>query len=217
MRSGFDRAMLSGVAAALALGAGKASADGGAVDPSYGRVDGDVGVVFGVGGVVAPRGPRAEVDLRLRYLETAGVFATYEDAAVLGSASEPQRVLVAGLELRPLFLFRWLQGHEARRARFDLSLDSIGFELGALFEQPARADFGSRAGIEVGLGIELPIVESVTGPWIGVRGALRWSEVALASGAVSDAGDRQAVVALTLAWHQILDAHIVDVGDRAPR
>jgi hypothetical protein len=217
MRSGSDRVTLAGVAGALALRAANASASGESVDTTYGRVDGDVGVVVGAGGVVAPRGPRAEAELRLRYLETAGLFAAYEDADVLGSASEPRRVLLMGVELRPLFLFRWLQGHETRRAWLDLALDSIGLELGALVQQPAGAESASQLGLDVGLGIELPILERATGPWIGVRGALRWGEASLGSGVVRDADDRQVVVVVTLAWHQILTAHLVDWGDRAPR
>jgi hypothetical protein len=217
MRSGTDRVTPAGIAAAFALWAGTSWADSGTFDPSYGRVDGDVDVVFAVGGVLAPRGWRGEAELRLRYLETVGLFATYEDAAVLGSASVPQRSLAAGLELRPLFLFRWLKGHETQMPWFDLAVDSIGLELGAIFEQPTGAPFASQRGLEVGLGVELPIVENATGPWIGVRGALRWSESALASAVVDNADDRQAILAVTLAWHQIVGTHVVDIGDRAPR
>src|ERR1700682_6419524 len=109
MRSDIERVVFAGVGAALALCAHRASAGGGMVDTSYGRVAGDVAAALGVGAVVAPRGPRAEAELRLRYLETVGIFATLEDAGILASASEPQRVFVTGLELRPVFLFRWLK------------------------------------------------------------------------------------------------------------
>jgi hypothetical protein len=216
MRSASERALLAGIAATLALWARSASADGGTVDPSYGRVEGDVALVFGMGAVFAPRGLRAVAEVRLRYLETAGLYATYEDANVLASAPEPQRLLATGLEVRPLFLFRWLEGYEGKRPWVDLALDSIGLELGALLEQPTGADFASRRGIEVGLGVELPLAARATGLWIRVRGGLRWSERALASGVVDGADDRQAVIAITLAWHQIVQAHMVDVGDRPP-
>jgi hypothetical protein len=225
MLSGFDRgavafgaaAMGVSLAMAVVLGARSARGDTAAVDPSYGRIDGDLGVVVGVGGVVVARGVRAGAEVRLRYLETAGLFATYEDGQVFGAALDPERVLAAGFEMRPLFLFRWLQGHELRRARLDLALDSIGLELGALLEQPRDRGFASRAGFEVGLGVELPILERVNGPWIAVRAALRWSEVALGPGILQGANDRDAVLAITLGWHQILAAHVVDSGDRAPR
>jgi hypothetical protein len=216
MRSVFDRRTASAaLAAAVTLLASRPRADDRAIDPAYGRVDGDIGVVLGVGGAVAPRGPRAEAEVRLRYLETAGLFATYE-AGVLGSASEPQRVFTGGLELRPLFLFRWLKGHETGHARFDLAVDSLGLELGAVVHEPQGTGLAWQGGFEVGLGVELPILERATGPWIGIRGLLRWSEAALASGIVSNADDRQAVLVVTLAWHQIVTWHVADLGDRGP-
>jgi hypothetical protein len=209
------RLACSAAAASLvALSAGDGWADRGRVDATYGRVDGDIGLVFGAGIVVAPRAPRAETEIRIRYLETAGLFATYEEGSAFGSASEPQRAVMMGLEVRPLFLVRWLRGHEFEQARADLTLDSIGFELGAFLQQPAGAGFASSRGMEVGVGIELPILERATGPWIGLRGTLRWSDATLASGFVEGADGRQATLTLTLAWHQILSTHIVDVGDR---
>jgi len=222
MPSGFERVAVAAVAAAVSLscGARAARADERPADPTYGRLEGDVGLVVGAGGVVASRGVRAGGEVRLRYLETAGLFVTYEDGRVFGAALEPESLLAAGLELRPLFLFRWLQGHESRRARLDLALDSIGLELGATVEQPSGGGFASRAGLEAGVGVELPIFAGANGPWIAVRGALRWSDVALggqASDALHGADDRDAVLAITLGWHQILTAHLVDAGDRAPR
>jgi hypothetical protein len=217
MRSGSDRIACAALAALLTLRARPAGAETPTVDSSYGRVDGDVTVAFGLGAVAAPRGARAGAELRLRYLESAGVFATYEEGGALGSPAAPTRVLATGVELRPLFLFRWLQGHEAEHPRFDLLVDSLGLELGAIFEQPAGDPQGWRRGIEVGLGVELPILERASGPWIGVRAALRWSDAALSSGTADDADDRQLIVAFTLSWHQLLTTHLVDLGDEAPR
>jgi hypothetical protein len=186
-------------------------------DGAYGRVGGDLTFVAGVGGVVAPRGPRAEGELRLRYLESAGIFAAYEDGASLGSAAEPARVVAVGAEVRPLFLFRWLTGGEARRARLDLVVDSLGLELGAVWSQPAGQGFASQAGVQAGLGLEVPLLLRATGPWLGLHGGLRWGDHALGTGVVESADDRSAFVAITLAWHQVVVAHVVDVGDRAPR
>jgi len=203
------------VAAGLVHGRDAKCAD--RVEPSYGRIDGDVTLVFAAGGVIADRGPRAEAELRLRYLESAGLFASYEDGPLVGASSKPPRVLAVGLELRPMFLFRWLEGLETDRARVDLALDSIGLELGVVFSQPSGAAFASRPGAQVGLGVELPIAANASGPWIGVHGGLRWSDTALASGVVQSVDDREAYLAITLAWHQVISAHVVDVGDRAPR
>jgi hypothetical protein len=192
-----------------------------AADPTsspYGRIEGDVTIVAGAGAVIAPRGPRLEAEVRFRYLDSAGIFAAYEDGTALGSDAEPRRVLIAGLELRPLFLLRWLRGmEETRRARLDLALDSVGIDLGAVLMEPAGATFGSRAGLQLGFGFELPIFADATGLWIGVHGGLRWSSEALANGATANADDRSAFLSLTLAWHQLVMAHLVDLGDEPVR
>jgi hypothetical protein len=202
-------------AALCAAVAAPAWADG--PEPSYGRVQGDLTLGAGLGAVVATGGVRTEGELRVRYLESAGLFVSYEDAAVAGSGAAVQRALAMGLEVRPLFLFRWLTGLETRRAGFDLFVDSFGLELGAFVLQPSGGDFASRSGAQVGLGLEFPVLAQATGPWVGLHAGLRWSEEALAWGAARDDADRSAFVAITLAWHQVVLAHIVDAGDRAPR
>jgi hypothetical protein len=178
----------------------------------YGRIGGDVTVAVGAGAVVASDGVRAAAEVRARYLDTAGVFVSYEDASLFGADTRPRRVLASGLELRPLFLYRWLRGQEIRDARLDLALDSFGLELGAAL----RPDDGSAA-LQVGLGLELPISGNAEGLWIALHGGARWSEEALALGAVRGPEDRELFVSVTLAWHQIFMTHLIDVGDRAPR
>jgi len=201
---------------ALALAASPASGDG-AVDPSYGRVQGDLTLVAGLGATVAEGGTRPEAELRVRYLESLGLFGMYEDGPLVGASSEPRRVLVGGLEVRPLFLYRWLEGKETQRAWLDLAIDSFGLELGAVAMQPSGLPFASRLGVQAGLGIEVPILPDATGPWIGLHGGLRWSEAELTTGTVNGSDDRSAYVSITLAWHQVVVAHVVDVGDEAPR
>ncbi len=197
--------------------AADARADVEPVDASYGRIDGDVTLLGGAGVVVAPRAPRLGAELRVRYLETAGLFATYEDAAFFGSEPEPRRALATGLELHPLFLARYLTGRESRRAFLDLALDSVGIEIGAFFAQPAGGSFGAQPGVQVGLGIELPLFARATGLWVGLHGGVRWSENALTTGTVDTVDDRSAYLSITLQWHQLFAAHVVDAGDRAPR
>src|SRR5438445_8399900 len=82
-----------------------ARAEGGP-DTSHGRVDGDLSASLGLGAAFGPRGPRGAADMRVRYLWTAGVFATYEDGPLFGSDAEPRRAFAFGAELRPLFLAR---------------------------------------------------------------------------------------------------------------
>ena len=186
-------------------------------DTTYGRLDGDVGFVVGAGITVAPRAPRASFDLRLRYLDSVGVFATYEDAPLIAQSSDPQRVIAVGAELRPLFLARWATGTEVHRDRLDLLIDSLGLELGVFFAQPAGGSFASRAGVQFGLGVELPILAQPSGPWIGVHGGVRWSEAAISGDSVTSPTDSGVFLSVTLAWHQLFLAHVVDVDDRAPR
>jgi hypothetical protein len=184
-------------------------------DPSYGRIDGDMSVVVGLGATIAPRGPRAAADLRFRYLDTAGVFTTYEDASIFGSDSDPKRVLAFGIELRPLFLYRWLKNKELGSPRLDLALDSLGFEIGPYFSQPVGAAFGAKPGLQVGLGLELPVLKQASGPWIGLHAGMRWSDAALGGEVLEGPVDRAAFFSITVAWHQFFGAHAVDVGDKA--
>jgi hypothetical protein len=186
-------------------------------DPTYGRINGDLTAAFGLGATVASQGVRAEAELRLRYLETAGAFVAYEDGGIIGSGADPVRVLAGGVELRPLFLFRWLRGHEVERATLDLVVDSVGLELGAIAVAPPAGASAWRSGLQAGLGLELPALARANGPWLGLHAGMRWSGDALATGAVPVAGDHSAFVAITLAWHQLFASHIVDLGDEAPR
>jgi hypothetical protein len=221
MRSAFERRGVRVCAVELLVAAGVLAhaADGRAAgsDATYGRVGGDVTLVAGVGVVAADGGPRGEAELRARYLQTAGLFASYEDAPLLGSSAEPRRVFAAGLEVRPLFLFRWLDGHQTSNAWFDLVVDSLGLELGATFEQPSGASFASRPGAQVGLGVEVPVLATATGPWIGLHGGIRWSDSALAGGAINGPDDRSLYLSITLAWHQVILLGVVDVGDGPAR
>ncbi len=186
-------------------------------DTTYGRVEGDVGIVAGVGVAVGPDSPRGALDLRFRYIETAGVFFSYEEGAIFGSGAEPVRVLAGGIELRPLFLGRWLKGLETGNARADLTIDSLGFELGGFFAQPQGEQFASRPGMQVGLGLEVPLLPRASGPWIGLHGGMRFSDAELGGKPSSDPADKAFFLAITLEWHQIAGTHSVDAFDRAPR
>ncbi len=186
-------------------------------DTSYGRIDGDLSASLALGATFGPRAPRAALDLRLRYLWTAGVFATYEDGPLLGSSSEPRRAFAGGIELRPLFLAKWLQGKETGNAYLDLTIDSLGLELGAVFLQPAGASFGSKPGLQAGLGLQVPIFPRATGPVIGLHGGARWSNAMLSGRDAESPSDRSLFFLLTVGWQQVFGAHVVDLGDRAPR
>lgn len=186
-------------------------------DTTYGRIDGDVGIVVGAGLAVGPDSPRGALDLRFRYIETAGIFFSYEDGAMFGGGAEPVRVLAGGIELRPLFVGRWLKGLELGNPRADLMIDSLGFELGGFFAQPQGEQFASRPGMQVGLGLEVPILPRASGPWVGLHGGMRFSDAELGGKPSSDPADKAFFLAITLEWHQIVGTHAVDALDRAPR
>ncbi len=186
-------------------------------DATYGRIDGDVAFVGGVGASFGPTAPRLALDLRIRYLDTVGVFVDYEDGPALHTTPDPLRVFSAGLELRPLFLARWLQLGDVHRGRVDLVVDSIGLELGAFFQQAEGTSFGQRPGLQLGLGVELPILPQATGPWIGLHGGVRWSDSTILGDAIQGPEDRSLYLAVTLSWHQLVLTHAVDAGDLPPR
>jgi hypothetical protein len=185
-------------------------------DTSYGRIDGDLSGSLGIGAAFGPRAPRAAVDLRLRYLWTAGVFATYEDGPLFGSGAEPRRAFATGIELRPFFVVRWLQGLETGNAYLDLTIDSLALEVGAVFVEPEGAKFGSRPGFQTGVGMQIPILPRVTGPTIGVHGGARWSDSALGGQIIEGPADRALFLLVTIGWQHVFGASIVDLGDRAP-
>jgi hypothetical protein len=169
-------------------------------------------LVLGVGATVASRAPRGTADLRLRYLDIVGLFGSYEDG--FGGASEPTRVIATGLELRPLFLGRWLKGMHSGSAFVDLTVDSFGFEVGAAFSQPKGSPFQSRPALQLGLGLEAPLFGRAEGLWLGAHGGARFGDRAFDASGVSSPLDRAGFVAFTIAYHVYVASHLVDAGDR---
>jgi hypothetical protein len=195
---------------------GDDSVRAGNVDTTYGRVDGDLGVSFGAGATFGPNAPRGTIELRLRYLDTVGIFGEYEDG-FSSTASNPRRVFGGGFEIRPLFLARWLKGGELGSPWPDLFIDSLGLELGTFFEQPVGEAVGNRPGLQASLGFEVPILPRPSGPWIGLHGGVRWSDATLEGASPTEPSNRSLFLAVTLAYHQIFPAHLVDALDVAPR
>jgi hypothetical protein len=185
-------------------------------DTTYGRIDGYVELVVGAGAVFGPGSPRAALDFRARYLQTAGLFLTYEDGATFGSSAETARVIAGGVEIRPLFVARWLEGHEWGSPRADLLLDSFGLELGGYFAQPHGGSFGDQPGLQAGLGLEIPVFARASGPWVGVHGGVRWSDTGLSGATQSGATDRAMYLSITLSWHQVVGDREVDLSTSPP-
>lgn len=184
-------------------------------DTAYGRIDGDLAASLALGMSVGSRDPRAAADVRLRYVSTVGLFTTYEDAAPFGAAADPHRLLVTGLELRPLFLVKWLRGVETANPWVDLTLDSLGLELGSLFF--LQSETRSHPGLQASLGFQVPVRPSASGPLVGFHFGGRWSEASLAGTGADNAADTSAFFLLTVGFQQVFGSPIVELGDRAPR
>lgn len=119
-------------------------------DGVYGRLDRDFVLSAGAGGGYDTSAQAVWLgELRLRYLDTAGVLAGIEGH---GSAL---RVVVAG-DFRPLFLVRFLLDEWSGRAWLDLLIDSIGLELGAAFDRLTEDERG--VALAIGFGIDVPLV-----------------------------------------------------------
>ena len=119
-----------------------------------------------------------------------------------------------GVELRPLFIGRWLRGLEFGVPHLDLALDSLGLELGAFFAEPQGAA-RSRPGLQAGLGLEVPFFPTASGPGSGPR-RRALSDAALGGAVLSGPADR-----LLYLDHpgvaRLLGGHVVDLGDRPSR
>lgn len=202
-------------AAFLALSLISTSARAAGEDGAYGRLAADLALELAAGPAFAEGGPSLLVEAAAVYLATAGGYARYIDG--LGSPGPiASRSIAAGVWMRPLFLARFASNHERGPARLDLLLDSLGLGLGAFWAAPQTSGLARDPGLELSFGLDLPIVASATGPFIGLRGALRLrprdltaeSRDLLASGAF---------VALTFAWHHLVGPSIVDAGDARAR
>jgi hypothetical protein len=179
-------------------------------DGTYGRLDGDVDLSIGAGCSFARGGPSATAIARVIYLGTAGLYAAYTDS--FGADRPIARSASLGVSLRPLFLPRWGDDLERGPAALDLAIDALTFDAGVLLATRTTATSRPIPGLQIALGTELPLIGRAQGPWIGLRGALQWSPDDLAYGA--DAGQPRAAAFVTLGWHAIVDAGLVDAGDR---
>jgi hypothetical protein len=182
----------------------------------YGRFDGDLDLRLDVGAAFAAGGPALATGATALYLQTAGIYAHYTDA-LGGGGPDVARSISVGVLLTPLFLARYATDMEHGPARLDLFIDSIGLGVGAFWDAPRGGALRPDAGIEIALLLGFPLLPQATGPFLGLRGALRFRAEDIAGAGSGDILDRGAVLSLTLGWHHIVRAHFVDAGDRLPR
>lgn len=188
-------------------------------------VSGEVGVTETVGNA-SVRGESLALRFSTLYLSTVGFFGQYNESFDI--PSQPvARSVVGGVELRPLFLGRWTQDTEHGPPQLDLWLDSISLTLGLhnLWRHPEHC--GATAivpgpphrchafGMEFSVGMELPLLPQASAPFIALRGAVRWSLEDLET--VRPAPPPMGLITLTLGYHHLFEAHLVDAADRSPR
>ncbi len=158
------------VALVLAF-AGRAAADEGAGDGLYGRFDGDVWLAAGLGaGAVVDHGAARDgstLELRARFLDSVGPFAFAQAEGLAGSGAAWS--IGGGLELRPLFLARFLTNNSLGREWLDVLIDSLGLELGVVALSPAQR---AQAALVFGGGLEVPLVLGAVR--ISLRVGVRW-------------------------------------------
>lgn len=216
------RARAASLAALLgaAVLSGTARADD--TDGAYGRLDGDMLFIGSVGPALEAGGVVLETHVDLLYLQSVGPYVRYTE----GFGQEElriQRSVGAGLELRPLFLARYALDLEKGPAHLDLFADSFALIAGVFWADPGEPGprrpppgedgFDLEPGLELGLGLEVPLLPNGNGPFVGVQALARWPGSYLVGR--SDAGflDRGALLVFTLAWHQAFDAGLVDLRD----
>ena len=161
-------------------------------DGAYGRFDGDVELGIGLGAELdfgAERRLAARADLH--YFTMAGLYAGYVDA--FRASEDPgraRRKLALGVDLRPLFVPRWALDMEQGPPLADLTLDSVSIAMGAFWTEPGGASFGDQRGFETSLGFGFPLLARAAGPWLELRGNLRWP----------DDGEREESLLALLSW-----------------
>lgn len=175
--------------AALTLPAAPTRADEG--DTVYQRLAGDLVLSAGIGGGVAfldRVGPdvtgTTTIELRARLLDTGGLVIAPE-----WRPEGDSRVVVA-VDLRPLFLIRFLSNLQSGDRWVDLFVDSIGIDLGIAIG-PLSDEVGIATALGLGFDVPLFVPNGVEGG-IFLRIASRWVG-ALASDQLAPPGGVQDV------------------------
>lgn len=164
-------------------------------DGVYGRFQGDTDVSLKLGGMLRDAGVAGSVGGSVHYYSLFGVTGDYTESLVADSLHA--RSVSAGLELRPLFLPRWVLGLERGPAWLDLLLDSAALGFGAYFTD-AEADGRGSRGAWLSVGVGAPLLASASGPWIELRALRRFPDD---DGLGAEAHN---ALLLYLSWHHVL-------------
>lgn len=162
-------------------------------DGVYGRFNGDLTLTLGLGAEFQ-EGAHGAALARALYYHTAGLTLSYADG--FGRDLPVRRAAFAGIELRPLFLPRWALDLEFGCPLLDLSLDSLALGAGVFVAARTEPD-EARAGLELSLGLGVPLFAKAEGLWLEARGFVR------------PALDEGAGVLVALSWYQSLVTPLV--------
>lgn len=172
-------------------------------DGVYGRFDGDLDIGLGIGADFTSDQIAGALRGTLHYFWMAGVFVEYADAFDEG-APDYARIVSVGVDVRPLFVPRWVR-NRTRGPRFiDLTIDSLSLGLGAFWSHPTDEALGDERGFEGSLGFGIPLFGRASGPWLEARGMLRWADVR-ADGRTPIRG----AGLVTLSWHTLVETPLV--------
>lgn len=161
-------------------------------DGVYGRFDGDLDLGLALGAELGSAGHAAPaLRASAHYFSIAGVYASGRLKA--GEQSAPS-LFGLGVDLRPLFVPRWVKGYQTGCALFDLTLDSLSLSLGAFWQGAGASAPDPRHGFDAQLGLGVPLLASAAGPWLEARGALRYP----------DGASREEAVFVSLSWHGLV-------------
>lgn len=163
----------------------------GASDGVYGRFDGDLDLGVALGAEFGSSG-RGSPSARLsaHYFSIAGVYLA--GRLPIGEKSAAS-LFGLGVDLRPLFVPRWAKNFESGPSWLDLTLDSLSLSLGAFLTAEQRGREQQR-GLDLQLGFGLPLARRAAGPWLELRGALRYP----------DSAPREEALIVAVSWHGFL-------------
>lgn len=164
-------------------------------DGVYGRFRGDTDVSLKLGGMLRDAGLSGSVGASIHYYSLVGVTGDYSES--LATDSLHARSASVGMELRPLFLPRWVLGLERGPAWLDLAIDSAAIGFGAYFTD-AEADGRGSRGAWLSLGVGAPLLADASGPWLELRALRRFPD----HGALGV--DAHNALFFYLSWHHVL-------------
>jgi hypothetical protein len=181
-------------------------------DGAYGRVHSDLALQLDLGALAQQHDNSGQVSLVARYLQTAGLYASFVDK-LSDRPGNLYRSTSAGIELRPLFLPRFLRNYEQGPSLLDLSVDSLALRAGAIFGARPFAE-PKRPGFEIILSMGLPLSAKAGGPWLTIGSGVRISSAPPVDDQSRKFSD-MLFLSASLGWQTFFDMGIVDIADRS--